>query len=65
MLAHVNGCIRIRDMDNAINGNGSMIPGAWPLARVLETLEMRNAMQAMRGRPCPVSVSVVRRLQNR
>jgi len=52
-------------MDNAINGNGSMIPGAWPLARVLETLEMRNAMQAMRGRPCPVSVSVVRRLQNR
>jgi len=42
--------------------NSNLPAGAWSLERVLKTLEIRNAMSAMRGRPCPVAARVVSRL---
>jgi len=42
--------------------NTTKFAAAWPISRVLEVLEMRNAMSAMRGKPCPVAVNVVARI---
>lgn len=44
-----------------MNKNGKMV-GGWEISKILEVLEMKNAMSAMRGRPCPVAVSVVARI---
>lgn len=36
----------------------------WSNAKILEVLATRNAMSAMRGKPCPVAARVVERLES-
>ena len=39
------------------------IPGAWPASKILETLSLKSAQSAMRGKPCPVAMLVVARIE--
>jgi hypothetical protein len=44
--------------------NRNSMPGAWPMARVLEVLGTRVAMSAIRGKPSPVAATVLARLES-
>ena len=48
---------------DAFRGTQGLRIMTWSIARILETLEMRNVMRAIKGRPCPVSQMVVARIQ--
>jgi hypothetical protein len=39
------------------------IRGAWDLQKTIETLALKNAASARRGKPCPVAARVVERLE--
>jgi hypothetical protein len=43
----------------------SKLVGSWSDAKVIETLMLKNAHSAMRGKPCPVAAKVVQALLNK
>lgn len=41
----------------------SNIPGAWSATKILETLTLASVKSANRGKPCPVAMNVVARIE--
>lgn len=39
------------------------IPGAWTAEKILETLTLASVKSANRGKPCPVAMMVVARIE--